>query len=626
MKESLTDCGLEPSAELVELEQAIVMKRPEPRPDGTEEAGPQPVAGRVGDQPQISDDGAGDGAGDALDLLDVPHDHAPEIVHGGRLGAGDDVVGPGHALGHDHARDGVDLLGHLGRLADVGLDQDVRMDGHGTPYIGVVAMSPKIEQFKDMARQAQKDLFDQTHPIGRLSLVQCAMLAGGTAVTISLAGSLFFSISPTAADHKVLLYLLFTLAPFAIVSPLLGPLIDRSRGARRLMVVSSAVGQVVLCPLMATHVHSLLLFPLAFLVLVCQKLYLVTKGALVPEMAALTAPDEHGEQAGYAPAQRPADAARHPGRLRHLRARGDPLQAGRLPGRARPGHDRVRRGGGRGRPAAGPLGAARASGCGPTKRPGCASTASPGRRTPASRTCMRLQPIANPEVMLGLTAMCIVRGLTGFMTFMLAFGLRRMNGVGLYWYGLVLASSGVGAIIGLVLVGRLRKHMTEQQLLLCSLWLIAATAAGCAVWGTLFAQVVLAFMVGLCGAVAQPSFDAMTQRYIPLSAQGRAFARFGMRQQLVWVVGSLIPVIIAFTLPAGGRDDGGAGRARRALLRLGPPRRPRAAHGAGRPRHRRPGGDGRGGRGRARRSAQPLSRACRPGRTSAWGSRSPNWA
>ncbi len=164
---------------------------------------------------------------------------------------------------------------------------------------------------------------------------------------------------------------------------------------------------------------------------------------------------------------------------------------------------------------------------------------------------MRLQPIGNPEVMLGLSAMCIVRGLTGFMTFMLAFGLRRMHGVGLYWYGLVLASSGVGAIIGLVLVGRLRKRMSEQQLLLSSLWLIAATAAGCAVWGTLFAQVVLAFMVGLCGAVAQPSFDAMTQRYIPLSAQGRAFARFGMRQQLVWVVGSLIPVIIAFSLPQG---------------------------------------------------------------------------
>ena len=99
----------------------------------------------------------------------------------------------------------------------------------------------------------------------------------------------------------------------------------------------------------------------------------------------------------------------------------------------------------------------------------------PGEAHEREQDLMQLQPIANPEVMLGLTAMCIVRGLTGFMTFMLAFGLRRMKGVGLYWYGLVLASSGAGAIIGLVLVGRLRKRMTEQQLLLSSLWLIAAT-------------------------------------------------------------------------------------------------------------------------------------------------------
>ncbi len=411
-------------------------------------------------------------------------------------------------------------------------------------------MSPKIEQFKDLARQAQKDLFDQSHPIGRLSLVQCAMLGGGTVVTISLAGSLFFSISPTAADHKVLLYLLFTIAPFAIVSPLLGPLIDRSRGARRFMVVASAVGQVVLCPLMATHIHSLLLFPLAFLVLVCQKLYLVTKGALVPEMAALTAPDEHGEQAGYAPinarltllgtlagfvASIPAVILYKLGGspavlvFATIVFVGAAVAGARLPVLTGTTGERlwtdeatrVREYGQAGEPRA------------------------------REQDLLRLQPIANPEVMLGLTAMCIVRGLTGFMTFMLAFGLRRMKGVGLWWYGLVLAGSGVGAIVGLMLVGRLRKRMTEQQLLLSSLWLIAAAAAGCAVWGTLLAQVVLAFMVGLCGAVAQPSFDSMTQRFIPLSAQGRAFARFGMRQQLVWVVGSLIPVVIAFTLPQG---------------------------------------------------------------------------
>ncbi len=408
-------------------------------------------------------------------------------------------------------------------------------------------MGPRIAQFKELARQAQKDLFDQAHPIGRLSLVQSAMLGGDTLVTISLAGSLFFSISPSAADHQVLLYLLFTLAPFAIVSPLLGPLIDRSRGARRAMVVASAIGRAVLCPLMALHIHSLYLFPLAFCVLVCSKLYLVTKGALVPEMAALDRPDE--QEAGYATLNARLTllgtlagfAVSIPGVILY-KLGGSPavlvlatlvfvaaaVAGARLPVLAAR----------RGEPQWDDQAAAREYG-------------QAGEAQAFQQDLLRLQPMANPEVMLGLSAMCIVRGLQGFMIFMLAFGLRRIKGVGLWWYGLVLAGSGAGAILGLVLVGRLRKRLSEQQLLLGSLLLISVSAAGCAVWGTLLAQVLLAFMVGVCGAIAQPSFDAMTQRFIPLSAQGRAFARFGMRQQLVWVVGSLIPVIIAFTLPQG---------------------------------------------------------------------------
>ena len=43
----------------------------------------------------------------------------------------------------------------------------------------------------------------------------------------------------------------------------------------------------------------------------------------------------------------------------------------------------------------------------------------------------------------------------------------------------------------------------------------------------------------------------MTQRYIPPSAQGRAFARFATRQQLVWVIGALIPVAIVMPLVSG---------------------------------------------------------------------------
>ncbi len=55
---------------------------------------------------------------------------------------------------------------------------------------------------------------------------------------------------------------------------------------------------------------------------------------------------------------------------------------------------------------------------------------------------VRLQPVAHPEVLLGLSAMSIIRGLQGFQIFLLAFGLRRLK-VGLYFYGLALGASGI---------------------------------------------------------------------------------------------------------------------------------------------------------------------------------------
>ncbi|HEY1827036.1 MAG TPA: MFS transporter [Acidimicrobiales bacterium] len=410
-------------------------------------------------------------------------------------------------------------------------------------------VAARVERFKVMARQARVDLFDQSQPVGRMSALQCAMLAGDTLVTISLAGSLFFSISPTAAESKVFYYLLFTLAPFAIVSPLLGPLIDKSRSARRAMVVISAVGRAILCPFMAANVHSLLLFPLAFLVLVLSKLYLVTRGALVPEVAATIAPNAEGEQATYATLNArltllgtvagfvisvPGVIILKAGNASALLVFDSLVFAAaavagwRLPtfGGAASGVQEF------------------------TSRRVQQDDLSQGRGDGRDPDLVRLQPVAHPEVLLGLSAMSIIRGLQGFQIFLLAFGLRRLK-VGLYFYGLALTASGIGAMVGLALVGRLRGKMTEQQLLLLAMWIIAVSSAGIAIWGVLYSQVLLAFIIGLAGALAQPSFDAMTQRYIPPAAQGRAFARFATRQQLVWVVGSIIPVVIKFSLPQG---------------------------------------------------------------------------
>src|ERR1700675_423799 len=145
-----------------------------------------------------------------------------------------------------------------------------------------------------MVRHAFADLLDQRTPFGRLALVHVVMTAGDTLLTVSLAGSLFFSISPEAAKNRVILYLILTMTPFAVVAPFLGPVIDRSRGARRATVVVSAACRAVVCLIMAGALHSLLLFPEAFTMLVLSKVYLVTKGSLVPLLVANRADGEPG--------------------------------------------------------------------------------------------------------------------------------------------------------------------------------------------------------------------------------------------------------------------------------------------------------------------------------------------
>ena len=74
------------------------------------------------------------------------------------------------------------------------------------------------------------------------------------------------------------------MAPFAVVTPLIGPAIDRFRGGRRMMIIATTVGRIVLAFLMISYVETLALFPLAFGILVLQKGYAVAKSALVPRL------------------------------------------------------------------------------------------------------------------------------------------------------------------------------------------------------------------------------------------------------------------------------------------------------------------------------------------------------
>ena len=61
----------------------------------------------------------------------------------------------------------------------------------------------------------------------------------------------------------------------------------------------------------------------------------------------------------------------------------------------------------------------------------------------------------------------------------------------------------------------------------------------------------MALAVGAAGSAAKPSFDALVQRHVRELDQGRAFGRFETQLQLMWVVGSLVPVVLSLPVPAG---------------------------------------------------------------------------
>jgi len=360
-------------------------------------------------------------------------------------------------------------------------------------------------------RPASYPRSDQEEAFLRLAVTHALTMAGDAIVTVSLAGSLFFSADPKAARGHVALSLLFTMLPFAVVAPFLGPAIDRSKGGRRLMLIGAAAGRSVTAFYMAGVVHSLLIYPAALVLLILSKAHAVAKSALVP--ATVHSPDE---------------LVRANGRLAMLAAVSGLVAAF---------------------PAAGVLkllgapwvlrlaamvylvGAVMAIRCRP------APPAEPAPWDGIDET------LRSRGVVLASWAMATLRAVVGFLTFAVAFEFRR-SGAPSWWYGIVLGGSLAGGFAGNVIGPRLRTRVREEHILLGCLWAVTAAGLLAGNRNSRFGLTMLAITVGLAAGVGRLAFDAIVQRDGAEGARGRSFARFEAAFQLVWVFGALLPVII----------------------------------------------------------------------------------
>jgi Na+/melibiose symporter-like transporter len=341
-------------------------------------------------------------------------------------------------------------------------------------------------------------------------------VAGDVFVTVSLAGTLFFDASAGAARWKVVLYLLLTMAPFAVVAPVLGPLIDRTRGGRRLMYALCMAGRAVLCMLMAGHTKSLMLYPLAFGALVLSKTQSVAKSSLVPSVV-----DD------------PNDFVKANSRLAVIAVAGGTVVA--------------------------PFAAAilKAFGAPWVLRTGsivfviatlAAFNVPRAQKVAPQETTSEREALHARSIVIAGSAMALLRGVVGFFTFFAAFALKRA-GEPAWMFGVVLIASAVGSVIGVVIAPLLRKKLKEEWILGGTLIIPALPLVYAARSYGRWALIGAAASVAASAACGRVAFDSLLQRDGHEAARGRAFARFETRFQLAWVAGGVLAVVY----PGGGR-------------------------------------------------------------------------
>ncbi|MET0909152.1 MAG: MFS transporter [Ilumatobacteraceae bacterium] len=345
----------------------------------------------------------------------------------------------------------------------------------------------------------------------RLAITHALMMGGDAAMVVALADSLFFNIDLDAARSRVMLFLVISFAPFLVIAPLIGPLIDRVAGGRRLVIQLAAGARVVLMILMASYIDALALFPLVFASLVLQKTYLVSKSALVP--STVRTHDELVEansKLGLISGITGAVAVVPAGILLKLSGAPATLWYGAIL-----------------------FGAALFAA---TKLP-------PDVVADTDADQAESTQLAASSLQLGAIAMTILRANVGFTFFHLAFWLRSQD-QGAVWFAAVVGVAALASMVGNAIAPRVRTRLREESMLSVGLVVSAVAGLSVAVLGGPIGAVVLAGVLNLAAALGRLSFESMVQRDAPGANQGRAFARFETRFQLAWAVGAFLAVAI----------------------------------------------------------------------------------
>ena len=394
---------------------------------------------------------------------------------------------------------------------------------------------------------------------GLASLIELHAIhsVGDALLTVALANTLFFSVAVDQARSRVALYLLITMAPFAVVAPVIGPLLDRFRNGRRYALAATLVLRAFLAWVMAGAVGSkggFELYPAAFGALVCSKAYGVSRSAVVPRVLPPNVSLVRGNARLTLWGVLTATVAAPIGQgLSWLT--GSPsvtlrvttvvylvgsVFALRLPSRvdSSEGELRLRR---------------RPSRKTRSRRPTPGTSRPVPDRTRLQTLFRRLLPPLRgigPRMATMLRACAGMRAFTGFLTLFLAF-LIRSHPLGVFIpsvdLGIIIAAAALGSVLGTTMGARMKPRQPEV-LAIVSLIAIVIMGVVTAIWFGLATAALAILIANISQALSKLGLDSVIQRDAVEHVRTSAFARSETALQLSWVLGGFL----AIALPSNG--------------------------------------------------------------------------
>ncbi|MGV4987686.1 MFS transporter [Streptomyces sp. NRAIS4] len=372
--------------------------------------------------------------------------------------------------------------------------------------------------------------------LGKLIELHAVNGAGDVMITVALASTVFFSVPTDEARGRVALYLAITMAPFTVLAPVIGPLLDRLPHGRRAAMAGAMLARALLALVISGAVASgsLQLYPAALGVLVASKAYGVVRSAVVPRLLpprfSLVKANSRVTLAGLLATGVAAPVAAG------LHKVGDPwplygafviFVAGTFLSFSLPpkvdsakGEDRAL------------LAADEQHLHGPQRRK--EQVRRPGLRT------------VGPAVTHALGANAALRCLSGFLIFFLAFLLREHPMTGesaAVSLGIVGVAAGVGNALGTA-VGAWLKSRAPEIIIVTVVAVVLGTAVVAAVFFGAFLVACLAAVAGFGQALAKLALDALIQRDVPELVRTSAFARSETLLQMAWVFGGAVGIVL----------------------------------------------------------------------------------